>query len=51
MQIDDVYICWGLPLFSRRLFVSPKTNISPENQFLEDDAFPFEMVPFWAGTC
>ena len=26
-----------------------KTNMSPENQWLED-VFPIEMVPFW-GTC
>ena len=37
----------------KNLEVSPptplKTNMSPENQWLED-AFPIEMVPFW-GTC
>ena len=31
---------WIIKLFP------PKTNISPENQWLEDDSFPFEMVPF-----
>ena len=27
-----------------------KTNISPENWWLEDDSFPFKMVPFLGST-
>ena len=27
-------------------YTPKKTNVSPENQWLEDDSFPFEMVPF-----
>ena len=32
-----------------RTYTPLKTNVSPENQWLED-VFPTEIVPFW-GTC
>ena len=34
------------PLASKLIFPPLKTNISPENQWLEDAMVPFEMVPF-----
>ena len=35
------------------MFTSLKTNMSSENQWLEDDSFPFEMVPntTWIFVC
>ena len=45
----DVFICFVF-LFKCRIICTPaKTNMSAENQWLED-VFPIEMVPF-LGTC
>ena len=48
-EMNDVEVCLGNDVSLIR--VTPmKTNMSPKNQWLEDDSFPFEMVPF-LGTC
>ena len=45
MQISQ-FFCSGERLrFTSPLVTPPKTNMSPENQWLED-AFPLQIVPF-----
>ena len=45
-----VVMLWNpLPALMLYLFIPPKTNMSPENQWLED-VFPIKTVPF-KGTC
>ena len=44
-----VYESWMVFFPNERPLTPLKTNMSPENQWLED-VFPIEMVPFW-GTC
>ena len=32
-------------------YTPPKTSISPENHWLEDDSFPFKKWSLFLGTC